>query len=251
MRRIILSTIAVLAVAASSALAHGGFPTKIALPNGVRSRGDRDRERQHCLRRLSRHGRHLGGRSAHRRGPHPGRRRSQRAFGDRHRIRPRSALGLGRALWERAPLRRSNGGADQGAAACDRNRRDVHQRRGRDEASRVLHRLAAARDLQGRPLQRTAGPGAVTTIPLGGDYQHVAGQFNLNGIVATESGKTLIAVQTVSRKLLRIDPEVRRRHDDRPRRLRPLERRRSAPARPDAVRRPEPRQQGCGLPALT
>ncbi len=51
-------------------------------------------------------------------------------------------------------------------------------------------------------------PGAVTTIPLGGDYQHVAGQFNLNGIVATENGKTLIAVQSVSRKLLTIDPKT-------------------------------------------
>ena len=36
----------------------------------------------------------------------------------------------------------------------------------------------------------------MTTIPLTGDYQHVAGQFNLNGIVATPNGKTLIAVQT-------------------------------------------------------
>ncbi len=50
------------------------------------------------------------------------------------------------------------------------------------------------------------GPGPVTTIPLGGDYVHVAGQFNLNGIVATPDGKTLIAVQTSSRKLLTIDP---------------------------------------------
>ena len=48
----------------------------------------------------------------------------------------------------------------------------------------------------------------MTTIPLGGDYQHVAGQFNLNGIVATENGKTLIAVQSVSRKLLTIDPKT-------------------------------------------
>ncbi len=51
-------------------------------------------------------------------------------------------------------------------------------------------------------------PGAVTTIPLTGDYQHVAGQFNLNGIVATENGKTLIAVQSISRKLLTIDPKT-------------------------------------------
>ena len=41
----------------------------------------------------------------------------------------------------------------------------------------------------------------MTTIPLGGDYVHVAGQFNLNGIVATKNGKQLIAVQSVSNKL--------------------------------------------------
>jgi sugar lactone lactonase YvrE len=52
----------------------------------------------------------------------------------------------------------------------------------------------------------SAGP--VTTIPLGGDYQHVAGQFNLNGIVATANGKTLIAVQSVARKLFTIDPDT-------------------------------------------
>jgi sugar lactone lactonase YvrE len=50
--------------------------------------------------------------------------------------------------------------------------------------------------------------GTVTTIPLSGDYQHVAGQFNLNGIVATENGKTLIAVQSAAKKLLTIDPKT-------------------------------------------
>ena len=52
------------------------------------------------------------------------------------------------------------------------------------------------------------GPAGVTTIPLSGDYVHVAGQFNLNGIVATPNGKTLIAVQTVAKKLLTIDPST-------------------------------------------
>ena len=50
--------------------------------------------------------------------------------------------------------------------------------------------------------------GHVTTIPLSGDYQHVAGQFNLNGIVATANGKTLIAVQSVAKKLFTIDPKT-------------------------------------------
>ena len=54
-------------------------------------------------------------------------------------------------------------------------------------------------------ISSSGAPGAVTTIPLTGEYAHVAGQFNLNGIVATQNGKTLIAVQSVSKKLSRID----------------------------------------------
>ena len=37
---------------------------------------------------------------------------------------------------------------------------------------------------------------------------HVAGQFNLNGIVATENGKMLIAVQSFSKKLFLINPST-------------------------------------------
>ena len=54
------------------------------------------------------------------------------------------------------------------------------------------------------------GPGGelgdAQTITLGGDYVHVAGQFNLNGIDATPNGRTLVAVQTAGGKLYRIDP---------------------------------------------
>jgi sugar lactone lactonase YvrE len=48
--------------------------------------------------------------------------------------------------------------------------------------------------------------GAPQTINLSGDYTHVAGQFNLNGIDATPNGKTLVAVQTANGTLYRIDP---------------------------------------------
>jgi hypothetical protein len=51
---------------------------------------------------------------------------------------------------------------------------------------------------------RNGAPGALTTIPLTGDYQQVAG-FNLNGIVATANGKSLIAVQSAAKKLFLID----------------------------------------------
>jgi DNA-binding beta-propeller fold protein YncE len=48
--------------------------------------------------------------------------------------------------------------------------------------------------------------GNAQTITLGGDYTHVAGAFNLNGIDATPSGKALVAVQTVNGRLYRINP---------------------------------------------
>jgi sugar lactone lactonase YvrE len=48
--------------------------------------------------------------------------------------------------------------------------------------------------------------GDAETITLGGDYAHVDGQFNLNGIDATPNGKTLVAVQSFGGKLYRIDP---------------------------------------------
>lgn len=47
----------------------------------------------------------------------------------------------------------------------------------------------------------------VETIPLSGDYVHGAGN-NLNGIVATKDGETLIAIQSNTATLLRIDPET-------------------------------------------
>ena len=52
----------------------------------------------------------------------------------------------------------------------------------------------------------SGAPGAVTTIPLSGDYRHVAGAFNLNGIDATPDGGTLVAVQSATGMLFTIDP---------------------------------------------
>ena len=68
-----------------------------------------------------------------------------------------------------------------------------------DSQQPVLYRIA---------LGRNGAPGALTTIPLSGNYVHVAGQFNLNGIVATASGKALIAIQTVAKKLFLINPST-------------------------------------------
>ena len=66
-----------------------------------------------------------------------------------------------------------------------------------DSQQPVIYRVAVSKNGQ---------PGEVTTITLSGDYQHVAGQFNLNGIVATENGKHLVAVQSIAKKLFVIDP---------------------------------------------
>jgi sugar lactone lactonase YvrE len=56
------------------------------------------------------------------------------------------------------------------------------------------------------PIGPTGALGNAQTIDLSGDYAHVDGEFNLNGIDATPSGKTLVAVQSVNGKLYRIDP---------------------------------------------
>jgi sugar lactone lactonase YvrE len=55
------------------------------------------------------------------------------------------------------------------------------------------------------PLGGDGSLGAAQTIPLTGDYVHVAG-FNLNGIDATRNGKALVAVQSANGRLYRIDP---------------------------------------------
>jgi sugar lactone lactonase YvrE len=56
------------------------------------------------------------------------------------------------------------------------------------------------------PIGPTGALGNAQTIALGGDYAHVDGQFNLNGIDATSNGKTLVAVQSANGRLYRIDP---------------------------------------------
>jgi len=56
------------------------------------------------------------------------------------------------------------------------------------------------------PIGKGGRLGDAQTIQLGGDYSHVAGAFNLNGIDATPNGKTLVAVQTATGRLYRINP---------------------------------------------
>jgi len=59
------------------------------------------------------------------------------------------------------------------------------------------------------PLGPGGRPGAaatVTTVALTGDYQHVPGAFNLNGIAATPNGKMLVVVQSTTGRLFTVTP---------------------------------------------
>jgi sugar lactone lactonase YvrE len=58
------------------------------------------------------------------------------------------------------------------------------------------------------PIGPHGGLGDAQTVTLGGDYVHVPGQLNLNGIDATRSGKALVAVQTFTGQLYRINPRT-------------------------------------------
>ena len=67
-----------------------------------------------------------------------------------------------------------------------------------DSMKAVLYRV---------PLGPGRSLGNAQTIPLGGDFALASG-FNLNGIDATANGKTLVAVQSNTGKLFRIDPST-------------------------------------------
>jgi sugar lactone lactonase YvrE len=207
MRRIILLAIAVLALAGSTALAQGAFPKKIALPNAFAPEG---------IEVGNGHTVYVGSVGT-----------GAVWVGDLR-------TGAGRILVEGAPNVRSATGIEfshgrlwvSGArfgntlvynAKTGALIKELQLATGAG-ATFINDAVATKKAVYFTDSQRpviykvaTSGngrPGAVTTIPLGGDYQHVAGQFNLNGIVATENGKTLIAVQSVSRKLLTIDPKT-------------------------------------------
>ena len=113
-------------------------------------------------------------------------------------------VGRGRGLWHSPRLQCTHGDASTRVPTRD-TPWYVHKRRGgtrkaaffTDSQRPVLYRIA---------LSSSGAPGQLTTIPLLEDYQHVAGQLNLNGIVATADGKMLIAVQTFAKRLILINP---------------------------------------------
>lgn len=50
--------------------------------------------------------------------------------------------------------------------------------------------------------------GPVTTIPLSGDFQFAAGEFNANGIEATRNGRTLIVVNSFFGEIYTVKPHT-------------------------------------------
>ena len=197
MRRILL-TLIVLAVAAPVALAKASFPDTVALPNGFAPEGIE----------INGHTAYVG------------------SVGSGAVWVADLRTGAGRTLVAGAPGSRAATGIelDRGllwvSGAGFGNARVYDARTGAlvrelqlatGTAATFINDAAATKrgvyftDSQRPVIYRVSGS-SVTTIPLSGDYQHVAGQFNLNGIVATPNGKTLIAVQTVAKKLFTIDP---------------------------------------------
>jgi hypothetical protein len=68
-----------------------------------------------------------------------------------------------------------------------------------DSSRAVIYRLPLG------PGGSVAPDAAIQEIPLGGDFQLVAGQFNANGIEATDGGDTLIIVNSYLGTLYRVD----------------------------------------------
>jgi len=71
-----------------------------------------------------------------------------------------------------------------------------------DSARPVLYRVALSAG------GKLPNPASVQELPLTGDFQFVAGQFNANGIEATPNGKWLIIVNTFVGALYRVNPST-------------------------------------------
>ena len=215
MRRLILLLSALLLLAAPAALAQSAFPEKIALPDGFAPEGIAIAGGKRSTLAPFHNRRDLcgdlrtgaGGPRAGRHGPEHARRdrvrvRHWHGCGSRARIRHARVYNArtGELLSE-LPARERRPGTFINDVVVTKEAAFFT-----DSQRPVLYRVA---------LSKNGAPGAVPTIPLRGEYQHVAGQFNLNGIVATTNGKTLIAVQSSARKLFPINPYDRRGEDDR------------------------------------
>ena len=203
MRRVILTVAAVLGLAASTALAQAVYPKKIALPDGFAPEGiEIAKGKTFYVGSVATGAVRVGNL---RTGTHrplvdglPNQRSATGIEYDRGRLWVSGAR-FGNALVYSARtgqlLKEVQLATGAGTFINDAvtTARAVYFT---DSQRPVLYKVA---------LTRRGAPGAVSTIPLGGDYAHVPGQFNLNGIVAAGGGRTLIAVQSFARKLYAID----------------------------------------------
>lgn len=69
-----------------------------------------------------------------------------------------------------------------------------------DSFQSVLYRVPLG------PAGTLAAPAAVETLPLGGDFEFLAGEFNANGIDAPADGEFLLVVNSATGVLYRVDP---------------------------------------------
>lgn len=58
------------------------------------------------------------------------------------------------------------------------------------------------------PAGRLGPPSSAEVIPLGGDFVHLPGEFNANGIVASPNGKALLVVNSATGLLYLVDPDT-------------------------------------------
>jgi len=205
MRRAILPLTAVLALGASAALAQGVYPKKIALPNAFAPEGIEIKAKKAYVGSVGTGAIWVA---------------DLRTGMGRELVAGKpnvtSATGL---EWYRGKLWVSGARFGNARVYDARTGEQLHEfQLATGTAGTFINDAVATRkgvyftDSQRPVLYKVAlrgnTPGAVTTIPLGGDYLHVAGQFNLNGIVATPNGKTLIAVQSFAKKLYTIDAKT-------------------------------------------
>jgi sugar lactone lactonase YvrE len=203
MRRIILLLAALFAVSATAALAHGGGPKIINLPDGFAPEGIETKGKTAWVGSVATGAvREVDLRKGTTRELVPGAAGQRAATGieyDRGRLWVAGA-GFGNVIVYSARTGAPLHTIPLAAAPTFINDLVTTKRAVwlTDSQKPVLYKV---------PLTRNGEPGAPVTVPLTGDYTHVPG-FNLNGIVATRNGKALIAVQSAAQKLYRIDPET-------------------------------------------
>jgi len=207
MRRIFLLLAAGLAIAAPAALAKASFPDTLSLPNGFRPEGIAIKGNTFYVGSIPNGAIYAGDlRTGSQKFLIPGADgRAATGLKVSHGLLFVSGAGTGKAfvydLKTRALVREVQ--LAQGAGATFVNDVVVTKKAAyfTDSNRPFIYRLA---------LEKKHAPAATAqAIALTGDYVHQAPPaLNLNGIVATKNGKTLIGVQTATGKLFTIDPNT-------------------------------------------